>query len=323
MIDVTVITPIAPHHTELFSLCAESVRTQTVKVNHLYETDDLFEGPGAIRNRLAFQAKTKYLIFLDADDYMEPEFVEKCLSVIRSEWYVYTHWFENGKIKMTPRGAWWDTAWHLVTCLMHKDMFDIAGGFDETLPGMEDTDLFLKFDTYGYCGLNYPEPLVHYTPEGKRSAQLINSGKIPELKREFNRRYPDMGCCGSDDVIRYPTAGAKLPGDVRAMALWKGNRVEGGAVSGRRYRRISRPRIIWIDPRDAKARPDLWRILDEEAPKPSPLKAQNNPSTGGQGLLDVLHASGMVELPSLMASFPSSSVISPDFQKIAEFIKRG
>ena len=119
--NVTVITPIAPHHQETFVRCADSVRRQTVPVKHLHMVDKDKKGPGVIRNELLKQVTTKYVVFLDADDYLEPAFVERCLEHNDPEHYVYTNWMEGETEKSTAPTAFWNSARHLVTCLIHPD----------------------------------------------------------------------------------------------------------------------------------------------------------------------------------------------------------
>ena len=76
---VTVITPVAKHHEQQFVRCADSVRKQTIECRHLHMIDTEGKGPGFIRNKLLEQVKTKFVVFLDADDYLEPKFIEECI----------------------------------------------------------------------------------------------------------------------------------------------------------------------------------------------------------------------------------------------------
>lgn len=79
-----------------------------------------------------------------------------------------------------------------------------------------------------------------------------------------------MGCCGQDDSKPALPVGEKQPGDVLVMALWQGNRGEVGRVTGRHYPRISMPRTAWVDPRDASASPNLWKIMPAPQQAPAP-----------------------------------------------------
>jgi len=322
---VTVITPIAQHHEKQFVRCADSVRKQTVECRHLHMIDVDGKGPGYIRNKLLQQVKTKFVVFLDADDYLEPTFVEECMRVSTPGNYVFTDWYEGNIIKSTPKGAFWDTAWHLITCLIHTDMMQVIHGFNEKLPAMEDTEIFLKFDRFAYCGTQILRPLVHYTNDGKRSKDARTAGLIPAIKADFSRRFR-VGCCSDENLEKRnrPPIGKKLPGDIKVQALWEGNCVQGGAVTGRRYDRASVPMLIWIDPRDAKARPDLYYIFPEPTVV-DPPKASRRRIKRPHTFADMLHVSGMLDLPPGAANVLPVVVdgnISPDFDKLNTIAQR-
>jgi hypothetical protein len=321
---VTVITPIAKHHEKQFVRCADSVRKQTIECRHLHMIDSDGKGPAYIRNKLLEQVRTKFVVFLDADDYLEPTFVYECIKASTPERYVFTDWYEGEVVKSTPKGAFWDTAWHLVTCLIHTDMMKIVGGFNEKLAAMEDTEIFLKFDQYAYCGTQIKEALVHYTNDGKRSRDARNAGLIPAIKADFTRRF-HVGCCSSDNNPNgaRPAVGKRLEGDVEVVALWQGNMVTGGAASGRRYPRASRPMKLWIDPRDAAMRPDLYRIL----PQPTvvdPPKAARRRVKKPRTFADMLYAAGVLDYaPGTSNVLPvADGEIAPNYTKLNDIAQR-
>ena len=320
---VTVITPIAPHHQDTFVRAADSVRKQSVACRHLHMVDTDKRGPAYIRNKLLEEVKTPFVVFLDADDYLEPDFAYECLRVVRPDKYVYTDWFQGNEVKSTPKGAFWDTAWHLVTCLLHTDYVRLVGGFDETLPVMEDTKLFLEFDKHDYCGIQVNKPLVHYTNEGKRSVEGRANGDVKNVKAWLSRRY-SVACCGGDVRVDKTPVGIKQPGDILVMPLWEGNRVIMGQLTGRRYGRGAKPRKVWMNPRDAKARPDLYFIIPKEAEVPKPKKAVSvtpqvkTPRT----FADMLVASGVLRLPYEAPLPITETEVAPDFGKLFEIARR-
>ena len=322
---VTVITPVAKHHEQQFVRCADSVRKQTIECRHLHMIDTEGKGPGFIRNKLLEQVKTKFVVFLDADDYLEPKFIEECIKVSQPHGYVFTDWYEGDKVKSTPKGAFWDTAWHLITCLIHTDMVRIVGGFSETMAAMEDTELFLKFDEYAYCGVQVREPLVHYTNEGKRSKDARTAKLIEGIKLELGRKYR-VACCSDANNKNgaRPAVGKKMPGDVQVVALWKGNMVTGGAVSGRRYQRASRPMKMWIDKRDAFMRPDLYRILPQKTKVDPPKAPKRRVLKKPRTFADMLHAAGMLDLPPGTENVlpVAEGEITPDFDKLNTIAQR-
>jgi len=322
-LQVTIITPIAPHHQDSFVRAADSVRKQTVPCRHLHMVDDEMRGPAFIRNKLLQEVKTPFVVFLDADDYLEPDFIYECLRVVRPDRYVYTDWYQGKEVKSTPKGAFWDTAWHLITCLLHTDYVRLVGGFDEMLPVMEDTKLFLEFDKVDYCGIQIKKPLVHYTNEGRRSVEGRASGEVKNVKAWLARRYR-VACCGADIKMDRTPIGTKRPGDVLVMPLWEGNRTITGLMTGRRYGRGAKPRKVWMSPKDAKARPDLYFILPNEMEPPKPKKAISaTPEVKKpRSFLDMLVASNVLRLPYEAPLPITATEITPDFNKLNEIAQR-
>jgi hypothetical protein len=321
---VTVITPIAPHHEKQFVRCADSVRKQTVECRHLHMVDTEMRGPAYIRNRLLEDVKTPYVVFLDADDYLEPEFAEECLRAIEPGHYVYTNWLQGTEEKETPDGAFWDIAWHLVTCLLDTYMVRLVGGFDETLPVMEDTKLFLQFDKYAYCGIKLKKPLVHYTNEGRRGKEGRANGDVAKVKEMLSRRFR-VACCGSaNNKPNNTPVGKKMDGDVLVLALWQGNRQVMGQVTNRRYGRAALPRRIWMDERDALVRPDLFRIMNKKPEIVKSKKAIRRRVKKPKTFADMLHAAGMLDLPVDSANVlpVADGIINPDFEKLNEIAQR-
>ena len=134
-----------------------------------------------------------------------------------------------------------------------------------------------------------------------------------------------MGCCSSDNNPNgaRPAVGKKLVGDVEVVALWQGNMVTGGVASGRRYPRASRPMKLWIDPRDAAMRPDLYRIL----PQPTvidPPKAIRRRVKRPRTFADMLYAAGVLDYaPGTANVLPvADGEISPDYTKLNDIAQR-
>lgn len=73
-----------------------------------------------------------------------------------------------------------------------------------------------------------------------------------------------MGCCGDNSQIELPPQGEKLASDVLAVALWGGNQILRGRVTGRMYPRTGNGKLAWVDPRDVAAMPDKWKLAPPE-----------------------------------------------------------
>jgi len=224
-------------------------------------------GPGVVRNHLLAQVTTPYVSFLDADDWLEPDFAEQTLNAMRPGRYVYTDWYQDNAIVAAPEKAWCGGTWHIITGVLRTEQVKQVGGFNETLPALEDTDFWLKLVTRRVCGIRVNRPLVHYSKDGLRAKSARQSGLEVQVKTQLLTQYGgQMGCCGENsNVDTSIPLGAKQEGDVLAVALWSGNRSEYGRVTGRRYPRMSYPRVTWIDPRDLRARTELWEQVSESS----------------------------------------------------------
>lgn len=114
--------------------CKESVDSQTIQTGHLIGIDNGKQGPQFIRNRLAKEAETEWLLPLDDDDTLDSEYVEILLQ--NSEGYdIIYSW-----CRMVGRSDTWvpnrlfnaktlaRRNFIPVTALIRKDMWEIVGG---------------------------------------------------------------------------------------------------------------------------------------------------------------------------------------------------
>lgn len=280
---VTVVIPTAPYHTALAERAAASVRNQTVPCVVSVIQDTARRGTGWARNQGLAQVQTPYVVFLDADDEIAPNFVERCLAVRRRYRYIYTDWYVDAEIRHAPdeNAAWRNGAWHTVTTLIPTAFARAVGGFDETLPAAEDTDFYVKLFTAGYCGQRLAEPLFIYGAEGQRGRAFVSNRPLfQRVMDEIKTRYEGkpMGCCGDDAITPVGIAGEPQAGDVLSEVLWKGNRRERGRVTGRIYPTAGYNSTAWVNEQDVDASPHLWRRVEETTLAPDPLDT----STGGQ-----------------------------------------
>lgn len=128
-------------------------------------------GLPAARNRGAAESTGEFLVFLDADDWIRPEFSRKLVQAIDSAADAsVSHAYCQEELAELGTGVWrvpeWDplllmiTNLHPVTCLVRRTCFEQAGGFDESMrDGYEDWDLWLKFLERSWRGVRVREPL--------------------------------------------------------------------------------------------------------------------------------------------------------------------
>lgn len=321
MVALTFITPVSPDHQQYLPACTASVKDQTVSCQHLVMVDDERRGPGYMRNRLLAQATTEYVSFLDADDWLEPDYAEKMLTAVQRSTYVYSDWYQDGQVRQAPEKAWCNSTFHLVTAVIPRMLAVQVGGFDETLPALEDTDFFLKFISREWCGRRVPLPLVHYRANGGRSEAIHRETNSLELIRaELLRRYGGrpVGCCGNSSEVNDTPVGQAQPGDILAMALWGGNRTEHGRATGRRYPRISYPKTTWVDPRDVRAAPHLWKDVTAIPEQNAVRVEQLSPLPAPRGVAAIrgaLMQQGVLEEPAPVSAAPSVAAI-PNFTKV-------
>jgi hypothetical protein len=284
---LSVIIPVAPYHESNLQKALNSCKAQTEPVMVYYAVDHDKLGPGVIRNRLLEQVRTPYVTFLDADDWIHPQFAQLTCDAMQRGRYVYTDWMQDDIYKEAPEHPWCFGTWHPITAVVWTQDARNVSGFDENLEALEDTDFWLKITTRRICGIRINKPLFYYGKDGQRGIGAQKSGLASTLLETIMQRYGGkMGCCGDKSIDTSQPVGERLEGDVLAMALWRGNRPVRGMATGRRYPRMSYPRVTWVAPADIQKRPHDWQeIVDPTIDAP--------PMYNGVGeLSDALQATG-------------------------------
>lgn len=169
-------------------------------------------GLSAARNAGIAAARGRFVLPLDADDLLEPSFLEKCLGALEADEtlaYVTTFvsYFDDDPARPTgvylPWGLDRDTlpAMNVAgTCaaLMSRERVLEAGGYDESLTSYEDWDLYCTFAERGFPGAVLPELLFLYrwradsmtrTEVATKKHHLIAAllAKHPQLSRNPDR----------------------------------------------------------------------------------------------------------------------------------------
>lgn len=267
----TFVIPVAKHHEALAERAFESVRAQTINSGIVTAVDDEGIGAGAMRNLLVQTVQTPFIVFLDADDEVTPDFVERMAAAYRQGKYVYCDWFDEDGMNESPDesrgGVFAQGQFHTITTLLPTALFRLAGGFDETLAGLEDVDLFLKLQSLGVCGVRCAAPLMRYNrKDGRRASGIRANGQREKILALLTQRYEGkMRMCCGDNGNPQPAApiGEQQPGDILVENLYSPSKMQ-GPVSGRLYPRPSGlRRRMYVDPRDVAARPNWWQVPPE------------------------------------------------------------
>lgn len=127
-------------------------------------------GQSAARNVGARSIETDLIVFLDADDRLDPCFLESCIAALPESWryyFVYTHFRRLGASDTLWTAPAYDRSQllrenyiHSAALLPREEIVRI--GYDESLKGLEDWDLYLTLAERGIEGILVDAPLLLY-----------------------------------------------------------------------------------------------------------------------------------------------------------------
>lgn len=252
---VSIIIPYAPYHTSIVEQAIAAARSQSLPCAVIPVEDLTQLGAGWARNWGVDLSDTPFCYFLDADDVIRPDTIELMVaSYTKRGTYIYCDDIQGDSLHQTPDcNPYLDGTWHTVNALVPTAAFKAIGGFDETLPALEDLDFFLRLQAHGVCGVRCPHPLVRYTAGGQRSQTFRQRPDYKQQKLAIYERWSGvakMGCnCGA--AVSGVVPDGKQDSDILVTALYTPMQM-GGPVTGRLY---PRPRgansyQIWVDPAD-------------------------------------------------------------------------
>lgn len=297
----TIIIPCGERHIPLLPRAIQSARAQTIPVDVLWHIDREKRGPGWVRDLLARQAQSPFVIMLDADDYLRQDFVEKTLQ----RWYecppatyIYTDWHtpQKGDMRATScygfAGPANESQFHLPATLFPTRLYHAIGGHDHNLWMAEDTDFFLKANVMGIGSSVVREPLFYYTDDGYRSKEGFKDPRWQALAQSVFDRYRgrlSMACCGKPANKSILPKGTRQEGDILVRPLWNARMKTLGRVTRRDYGTIGRATPVWIDPRDFNER-EYEKMVDVAAIAPSVEEVKAATATNPNDPVAVLEA---------------------------------
>lgn len=212
---ISVITPVGPRHRDHVAVAHASLRWQTVPRSwweHIVVHDTGRRGPAACRNAGLDRARGRFVVFLDADDYLIPTALETYLRayVASDAGYIYadnyvidpdgvSHYSASGEYIQERMAV---ANIHVVTALVPAAHARAVGGFDENVDAWEDWTLWLRLAIAGHCGQRVPLPcLVYRTGEGDRMRRFLadpqeNLGRMRLVQQRYETEGRiAMGCC--------------------------------------------------------------------------------------------------------------------------------
>lgn len=310
---VSIVVPVGPGHGVYLQAAIDSVIGQTFRNWELIIVNDSGEdlpltpypfarvittagrtGAAPARNAGIDAAAGTLIFFLDSDDYLDPQALEKMVArYLETGRYVYSDFFtlSGGVAKAVATKDYNQREWgwqHNIGVLMATEDARRVGGFDNFIN--EDWAFWVKCAISGICGTRLAEPLYYYRMDtGKRRDAGFTEENLKITLGQLSRAYGDYftgaktmaRCCGDGGtaIIEAKQRMGILPtnqnGDnMETVRLeFTGSQIGSMTynVNGKSYRGGNNPINKFVDARpedvDRLVSFGIWRIVRPALPE--------------------------------------------------------
>lgn len=206
-------------------------------------------GLAGARNRGFEEARGSFVLPLDCDDWIEPDFIEKAMEATGGDENAFAFaWiaaFGEYEAVLVKR---WNLADQLVAnqlpycLLLPKALWARIGGYDETMRlGYEDWDFNIRLGLADARPVVVPEPLFHYRVAAGGMLMSVAHQRHGMLWRTIQKKHPaDFSLTG---YLAHNRAWSGRPGRFPAwkrVAFWAAHRVLPDAWFAALFRRVIR-----------------------------------------------------------------------------------
>jgi glycosyltransferase involved in cell wall biosynthesis len=153
------------------------------------------QGLSAARNTGVLAADAPFFVPLDADDRLDPAFIERLLPPLLADatlGYAYSHAQCFGASRLLWECPAYDPRRLLVenqsvaTAVIRRAAYDEVGGYSrDMVHGFEDWDFWIGLLSVGYAGYCVPEPLFFYRKHDTGSMLTATQRRRPEMVRQM------------------------------------------------------------------------------------------------------------------------------------------
>jgi peptidoglycan/xylan/chitin deacetylase (PgdA/CDA1 family)/GT2 family glycosyltransferase/SAM-dependent methyltransferase len=158
-------------------------------------------GVAAARNLGVGLTSSPYVVLLDADDVLEPTYLERAAQLLDERPGVgfvtcaMRAFGDADYVWIPPPCTWLQTLVRggpHVSTMFRRALWEAVGGFDEGLAGYEDTDFWLSAIAHGFGGEVLSDPLLRYRVRASSRYQraIVRSRYVPTMEAIYRKHWP-------------------------------------------------------------------------------------------------------------------------------------